>query len=617
MLYMLLFSLMCFHAVASAFADSEEEIETLRMYYKEEDIALVSATRFPKLKSQTAENITIITAKEIEEMNAHTLADVMSNITGIQGDAYTGIGTPLYTYIQGSNFYHVPVIIDGVRINNLTDNYPDIGSIPAQIIERVEIIKGPASSSWGSSLGGIINVITKSGGMRELGGAIAASQGEMNTGDFRLEASGRAGDFSYYLYGGNLKSNGYSQGYSFYENNIYTKLNYDMTDKLSLTFTARYSKMQRGLGEFPVYDEIDTNKATYIFSTLSADYSISDTANLKLSLRTFSNKSSITADAQSTGAEYYTNKLDETGNGGSAVFSFKKGIHTVVIGSDFDDGTEKSNVYLVDKIKVERYAFFANDTIAFGKFTLTPGVRWDHISTVRQDFISPSLGVTYNITDRTLLRLFAARGFNAPSLGATSGITSYFHPNPDLAFEKIWSVHAGIETTAIKYLHLKASLFMHRINDAIDYLYFDDGTWTLVNKGHQKREGFEIEIKTVPVYNTSVFAGIYYNNAKDTNTDQTIAGIAGSTYDVGLQYDNKKSFKALMKGHYIWWNGWLNGQYNSFIWDINLAKKVYTKEKQSMELFLAGHNIFKGSQYSNYFFKNPGRWLEAGIRYKF
>lgn len=43
------------------FAQTDEEFETLQMYYKEEDIAVVSATRFPKLKSQVAENITVIT----------------------------------------------------------------------------------------------------------------------------------------------------------------------------------------------------------------------------------------------------------------------------------------------------------------------------------------------------------------------------------------------------------------------------------------------------------------------------------------------------------------------------------------------------------------------------
>ena len=50
-----------------------------------------------------------------------------------------------------------------------------IGAVPVQNIEKIEIIKGPASSAWGSALGGVINVITKSGRSDELSGVVSAS----------------------------------------------------------------------------------------------------------------------------------------------------------------------------------------------------------------------------------------------------------------------------------------------------------------------------------------------------------------------------------------------------------------------------------------------------------
>jgi len=61
-----------------AAALSEEERRTLRMFFKDQDL-IVTATRHPKLPSQVAENITVITKKDIEAMNAHTVARLSKN----------------------------------------------------------------------------------------------------------------------------------------------------------------------------------------------------------------------------------------------------------------------------------------------------------------------------------------------------------------------------------------------------------------------------------------------------------------------------------------------------------------------------------------------------------
>ena len=60
----------------------EDEMQILRMFYQGKDL-VISATRHPKPVSQVAENITVITAKEIERMNAHTISDVLNRVPGI------------------------------------------------------------------------------------------------------------------------------------------------------------------------------------------------------------------------------------------------------------------------------------------------------------------------------------------------------------------------------------------------------------------------------------------------------------------------------------------------------------------------------------------------------
>jgi vitamin B12 transporter len=85
---------------AVCYAQSEEEMQILRMYFKEDEL-VVSSTRQPKPVSQVAEDIIVITAREIELINAHTLADVLIHIPGVEVDAHGGPGTIATARIQG------------------------------------------------------------------------------------------------------------------------------------------------------------------------------------------------------------------------------------------------------------------------------------------------------------------------------------------------------------------------------------------------------------------------------------------------------------------------------------------------------------------------------------
>ena len=146
--------------------------------------------------------------------------------------------------------------------------------------------------------------------------------------------------------------------------------------------------------------------------------------------------------------------------------------------------------------------------------------------------------------------------------------------------------------------------------------------WTNVNKNKARRQGVEIEARTVPVYHLSLSAGATFLSAKDTETNTDIIGSPTNTYDISLKYDDEKSFKALFKGHYIWWNTTsdYSSQYNSFVFDINLVKSIYKQAGRALEIFVTGHNIFNAEQYFTGLFdsyKNPSRWVEGGVRYKF
>lgn len=610
-----LLSLTVFPAVT--FAQSEEERNFLLMFFNEEDLVVVSPTRSPKPIAQVAENITVITSEQIELMNAHTLGEVLNTVPGIQAFMTGGPGSSVPVHIQGAEQRHTAVFIDGVDMANISSNIVDTGSIPVQHIERIEIIKGPASSAWGSSIGGVVNIITKSGEGRKkvIGGTLSATYGEENTGDFRAEISGKKADIGYYLFAGKLQSDGFRANNDVSNKHFYSKLTYGITKDTSVIFTLGYDRGDRGeteLSSGPVSVSSDNTFST-LFSTFSLRHVISSKADVLLSLRT----SRLVFERSSRyGAPFSTtqeSKFKDSGYGAGMKFTWKPDGHTIVVGSDFDNRTLKSDTIAKGEQDLEKWAVFVNDTTVWGKLSITPGIRYDFTNT-NGDFTSPSLGLTYTLNPKTLLRAYIARGFHIPAFDKTFVDIFGFDPNPDLNVEKVWSYQGGVETSPFDHLWLKFSLFMHDIKDVVTQV----GS-TFGNKGKQRRQGMEIEVKTVPVYNTSLSAGATFIRAKDLDDETVLRNTPRYTYDIGLTYDDHKSLRALLKGRYIWWNADSSkgGRYDAFIFDFSISKIILKGNDHTFEIIAAAHNIFNGAQHLAGTSKNPGRWIEGGIRYTF
>jgi vitamin B12 transporter len=296
--FFVLLAVLCIHPV---FAQPEKDMDILEMYYDKDDI-LVTPTRYPKSISRIAENVSVITAEYIKAINAHTLTDVLNNIPGVQVVVRGGPGSLSDVLIQGSAGRHVLVMIDGVSQNSLSEGAADIGAIRVQKIERIEIVKGPASSVWGSSLGGVINIITKSpNDTRNFGGMVSASIGNKNTGDYRSEVSGKVASLGYYLTGGGLVSDGLLPHNSFHGGNVYTKLELAATERANLTFTFNYNSGSRGIVENPAQERSFDMDFTYLFSTLSLNCLLTDDLFLDLSLRSARREDKAFINQQNTG----------------------------------------------------------------------------------------------------------------------------------------------------------------------------------------------------------------------------------------------------------------------------------------------------------------------------
>jgi vitamin B12 transporter len=592
-----------------ALAVPEEDLQTLGMFFEAKDL-VVSATRSPKPLSQSAENITVITAAEIEMMGAHTLADVLNNVPGIQIDDRGSVGTAAAIFLQGATPMHILVLLDGVTLNFHDSSVADTGILPVQNIERVEILKGPGSSSWGSALGGVINVITKS--PREEGkpgGTLSASIGERMTRESRGEVTGTADRLGYFLSAGHLASNGHQLNTGVDENNVYAKLRWDLPRQGGLLFTFGYMQGTRQEGAAVADDAAIRDSSHYLLSTLSLNYPLGDHTDLDLSFRGVKKVSDNIVNSLSSGDLIAATNAHETTFGGSAKLSWRGGMHSLAMGTDFDHIDSDTDLKIPiagvsDKISLnsDKFGLFLIDTMNFDRLAVTPGIRYDRMNPVG-DFFSPSLGIAWSLTDHTILRAYAARGYSLPLI------------IPDQRQEKVLTFQAGFETTRIPYLWLKNTFFRNQLSDV---QAFDPLTRTFVLEKRLK-QGVEVEAKSVPLFNTSLSAGYTFVDARNRESDDILQGIPRQIVKLGLHYDDQRSLKGSFLGRYVWWNSppALNPKDSAVIWDLNLAKKVFSLRDTAAELFFSAHNIFNGAQYPDEIFKSTRRWMEGGIRINF
>jgi len=125
---------------------------------------VVTATRTETAKNQLAAAITVYTRKDIERLQAKTIPELLSSSTGIDMAQSGGYGKDTNVYMRGTNSDHVLVLIDGIKIGSVTSGTTPFQLIPLDQVERVEIIRGPQSSLYGSeAIGGVIQIFTRKG----------------------------------------------------------------------------------------------------------------------------------------------------------------------------------------------------------------------------------------------------------------------------------------------------------------------------------------------------------------------------------------------------------------------------------------------------------------------
>jgi vitamin B12 transporter len=125
---------------------------------------VVTATRTPTRVSDAVAEVTVLEREDLERATGRTLAEVLARQPGLQVSANGGLGKPAGVFIRGLEARHTLLLVDGVRLGSATVGTPSFDNLPLPAIDRVEIVRGPLSSVYGSeAVGGVVQVFTRRG----------------------------------------------------------------------------------------------------------------------------------------------------------------------------------------------------------------------------------------------------------------------------------------------------------------------------------------------------------------------------------------------------------------------------------------------------------------------
>lgn len=429
-------------------------------FYLEEDLVdlgtvVVTGTRTPKLLKDAPIITRVITMDEIKKVDATHIGDLLqSEMPGIEF-SYS-MNQQVSLNMQGFGGNAVLFLVDGERLAGETMDNIDYNRLNMDNVERIEIVKGAASSLYGSNaVGGVINVISQTSrkpwavnlnsrwgahGEQRYGGTVGFNAGKLNS----VTNVQRTSIDSY-----NMKNEGdYSTFYGSESWNFKERLVYTVNDNLKLTGRAGYFFRERDSqpeSKDRYRDFSGGAKANYAFNSLSdlevsysfdqydkGDYLVKN----KSDLRDYSN-------VQHSVRTLYNHTFG--------------GKHTLTVGGDY------MRDYLMTYQFKDNGNYVQHTTDAFGQFDWNPteqfnvilGTRFDYYSKAKIHHFSPKLGLMYKIGNCSLRGSYAG-GFRAPTLKEmymTFDMANVFmiYGNPYLKAETSHNLSLSAEYTKSRY----------------------------------------------------------------------------------------------------------------------------------------------------------------------
>jgi len=497
---------------------------------------VVTATKTETPYYELGSSVTIFNSDEISKKQLTTVVDVLREAPGLSVIQQGGPGKLTNVFMRGSNPYHTLVICDGVVMNDAssTDNAFDFSRLNTNDIEKIEIVRGPQSTLYGSdAIAGVINIITKHGS----GSPQYSFSGESGSNNYyrgNLSALGKLEKINYSFQLSRSTTGGVSAADSRYGNNekdsysntsFTSNLGYDFSPDAKLSLIYKYTKANSGLdqdgkyGDDPNYtyhaeDQLFTGKFDYsIFDGIwQAQFSASYNKSLNHSLDL---PDAVRPNTSANGYyKFQRMKYDWQNN----LRLIKD--NTITLGIETQSDTASSSylstsdygpynsIFPVKSIRTT--SAYIQDQISLGNSLFaTAGIRYDKnqmfggVTTYR---IAPAYLIS---SINTKIKMSYGTGFKAPSLFY---LYAPIFGNPNLKPETSKGWDAGFEQY-FDYgnIVIGATYFNLKFEDMFGY----DSNYKEVNIAKASSYGLELTASLLNIRNFSLNTSYTYTKTND------------------------------------------------------------------------------------------------------
>ncbi|MFO7569317.1 MAG: TonB-dependent receptor plug domain-containing protein, partial [Smithellaceae bacterium] len=208
------------------------------------DQVVISATRTEHTLGDVPVAAEVITKEEIEQKQIKTIADALKLLPGVEINQTSGSwGDKGKIQMQGLDAKHTLILVDGQRWIGGHGDATDMQSIPIEMVERIEVLKGPSSALYGSeAIGGVVNIITKQA-QKEYSLSASSAIGSRATQIHEITGGIKKGGFGGLLSYTYRESDGVDKETDHYLEHLITgALGYDVTPNLKVKVRPFYSE---------------------------------------------------------------------------------------------------------------------------------------------------------------------------------------------------------------------------------------------------------------------------------------------------------------------------------------------------------------------------------------